>query len=339
MTLEILWYLVIGFAVIFYVILDGFDLGVGLLHLFVKKDEERRVFLNAIGPVWDGNEVWLVIVGGALFAGFPNVYATLFSAFYNSCMILLCGLIFRAVAIEFRSKEPSMKWRFFWDKVFAVASLIIALGIGFVLGNLVQGIDLDENGNFVGQFGDFFRPYSILIGIMTVALLMMHGSIFLAMKTEAELHQKVRRMINPCITFFLACYATTTIATLLFIPHMTLRLKQYPELLLIALVALGAILAVPPLVARKKDMQAFASSSLAIALLFILFGIGTYPVLVRSTIQPEQHSLTIFNSSSSQLTLKVLLIIVAIGIPLVLAYGFLVYRIFRGKVKIEPTSY
>src|SRR5580700_7035846 len=138
-TLSYLWYLVIGASVIFYVCLDGFDLGVGILNFFTKKDQERRIFLNSIGPVWDGNEVWFVIVGGALFAGFPDVYATLFSGFYNLCMLLLAALIFRAVAIEFRSKRESMRWRFTWDAIFSISSLLIAFGLGLTLGNLMEG--------------------------------------------------------------------------------------------------------------------------------------------------------------------------------------------------------
>ena len=158
--LSFLWYLVIGACVIFYVALDGFDLGVGIMHFFTKKDEERRVFLNAIGPVWDGNEVWLVIVGGALFAGFPDVYATLFSGFYNFCMILLVGLIFRAVAIEFRSKRKSRRWRFTWDAIFSISSLVIAFGLGLTIGNLMAGIPLNENQDFIGSFAMFFQALS-----------------------------------------------------------------------------------------------------------------------------------------------------------------------------------
>jgi cytochrome d ubiquinol oxidase subunit II len=338
-NLDVIWYFIIGLSVIFYTILDGFDLGVGMLHLFARKDEDRRVFLNAIGPVWDGNEVWLVIVGGGLFAGFPDVYATLFSGFYNLCMILLAGLIFRAAAIEFRSKQASKTWRQTWDTVFCVASGVIAFGLGLVLGNLVQGIPLNVEGDFVGTFADFFTPYTILMGFLSMALFMMHGAIYLLIKTEGPLHNALRKWVNRTILFFIVCYVAMTVLTLWLMPHMRARMDAMPFLYLVAILALLAILNIPREVAHSRDGRAFASSCLGITLLFALFGMGTFPQLVRSSIYPDQYSLTIANSASSILTLKVLLIIVAIGIPFVLAYGFYVYRVFRGKVKLGPTSY
>lgn len=339
MTLEIFWYCIVILSMICYMILDGFDLGVGGLHLLVKKDVERRVFLNAIGPVWDGNEVWLVIIVGALFAGFPSVYATLVSGFYMFVMVFLTALIFRAVAIEFRSKHASPLWRKTWDTVFCFASIVIAFGVGVILGNLIQGIPLDEHKEFVGTFSGFFTPYSLILGATTVSLLMMHGAIYLVMKTENELHEKLRKWANINIAIFICFYILATIATLIFMPHMLDRMKDLPYLFIVPLLAFLAIFNVPRLMYQKKDVQAFFFSCLCIALLLSVFAIGTFPFLVRSTINPEIHSLTIFNSSSSPLTLKILAIIVAIGIPLVIAYGAYVYHTFRGKVKIDHTSY
>ena len=339
LTLALLWYFVIGFSVVFYVVLDGFDLGVGILHFFTRKDEDRRIFLNAIGPVWDGNEVWLVIVGGALFAGFPEVYATLFSGFYNLCMILLAGLIFRAVAIEFRSKKPSQVWRAIWDFVFSLSSLVIAFGVGLTLGNLIEGIPLSENKDFIGTFSLFFRPYPLLIGVFTLSLLTMHGAIYLAMKTEGELLKRVRTWAKRAIAFFILMYLITTIATWIMMPHMVVRLKEYPFAMLVAVAALASILNVPRLFSKNKDGWAFLYSCLGILFLFALYGLGTFPNLVRSSINPEEYSLSFFNSAASPLTLRVLLIIVMIGIPLVLAYGVMIYKIFRGKVKMSTHSY
>ena len=339
MTLALLWYFVIGLCVVFYVVLDGFDLGVGILHFFTRKDEERRVFLNAIGPVWDGNEVWLVIVGGALFAGFPEVYATLFSGFYNLCMILLAGLIFRAVAIEFRSKREAIGWRYTWDAIFSIASLIIAFGIGLSMGNLIEGVPLNENKDFTGTFSLFFRPYPILVGLFTVSLLIMHGAIYLAMKTEKTLQQRIRKWAKRTIALFITMYLITTVVTWLVMPHMTNKIKQDPYLMVMGILTLLAILNVPREFKKNRDGWAFIFSSGAIFFLFCLFGMGTFPNLVRSTINPENYSLTFYNSAASPLTLRVLLIIVLIGVPLVLAYGTMVYRIFRGKVKIESSSY
>jgi cytochrome d ubiquinol oxidase subunit II len=338
-NLSFFWYLVVGFSVIAYVALDGFDLGVGILNFFTKKDHDRRLFLNAIGPIWDGNEVWLVIVGGALFAGFPDVYATLFSGFYDLCMILLAGLIFRAVAIEFRSKRPSARWRFTWDTVFSVASLVISFGLGVAFGNLVMGIPLDSNTDFRGDFSVFFRPFPVLVGLFTVSLMTMHGAIFLAMKTEGALHKRLRVWAIRSMVVFIALYLITTVFAWTSAVHLVERFKENPILLTIPFLALLSILNIPRLFTQNKDGWAFLSSCLCIFLLFCVFGIGTFPYLVRSTINPELHSLTFFNSAASLLTLKALSLIVLIGIPLVLGYGFFVYRIFRGKVKLENHSY
>jgi cytochrome d ubiquinol oxidase subunit II len=336
--LAVIWYIVLGVSVVAYTVLDGFDLGVGILNFFTKKDQERRIFLNSIGPVWDGNEVWLVIVGGALLAGFPVVYASLASGFYTLVMLLLAALIFRAVAIEFRSKEASLRWRFFWDFVFSVSSLIIAFGVGLVLGNLVEGLPINEKGDFVGSLPLFFRPYAILVGLTSVALFTMHGSIYLVMKTEGALHDRLRKWSTRSMILFAIMYFFLTVATLIYMPHMAERFKDMPWLIVIAGLAALSFANIPREFTKGNDGWAFLSSCSLIGLLVLIFGIGTFPRLIVSCLDPA-YSLTIFNTCSSKLTLTVLLIIVAIGIPLVLAYGTCIYRIFRGKVKIGPTSY
>lgn len=339
MPLEVIWYFVVITAMIAYAMLDGFDLGVGALHLFAKKDNDRRVFLNAIGPVWDGNEVWLVIIGGALFAGFPEAYATIFSSFYNLVMLLLAALIFRAAGIEFRSKLETPKWRRFWDAVFFVGSVIIAFGSGLVVGNLIKGIALDSNRDFVGSFTDFLNPYSLLVGLTTLLLFTMHGSIYLVMKTEGALHNRLRRWVKKTITLFISSYLITTLITYFYMPHMLTFLNESPWLAFIPLVALALILSIPVQMHKGRDGWAFICSCLSIAMLIVLFAIGTFPMLIRSSVFPETNSLLIANAASSQLTLKILLIIVAIGLPLVFAYGVYVYRLFRGKVRLDKSSY
>src|SRR5690606_11274376 len=218
--LNTIWFFLIGILLVGYAILDGFDLGVGALHLLVKDDTERRVMLNSIGPVWDGNEVWLVTGGGALFAAFPHVYATVFSGFYTALMMLLFMLIFRAVAIEFRSKRPMKWWRQMWDVAFSVASIFIAFLAGVAVGNLITGIPLDAEKEFIGTFWGLINPYTVLVGITTVALFMMHGAIYGVMKTEGALQSKIRGWINNTIIFFIICYITTTMTTLIYYPHM-----------------------------------------------------------------------------------------------------------------------
>jgi cytochrome d ubiquinol oxidase subunit II len=338
-ALIIIWFTVFVVLLTGYAILDGFDLGVGMLHLFAKKDEERRIMLNSIGPVWDGNEVWLVTAGGALFAGFPDVYATIFSAFYTPIMVLLAGLIFRAVAIEFRSKNPSSVWRWTFDLLFSLASLIITLGLGLVLGNLINGIPLDEHKEFIGSFSDFISPYTLLIAILTVALFAMHGSIYIVMKTEGELHDRLRKRVAPAIIFFIMTYAISTAATLIYQPHMVAHIKERPYFFLIAILNMFVIANIPRLITKGKDGLAFIFSSLNIICLFILFGIGTYPVAVRASNDPANLSLTIYNSSSSEKTLQILLLMALIGVPLVLSYTTAIYYVFRGKVRLDSRSY
>ncbi len=336
---QTLWYIVLGVAAMSYAMLDGFDLGVGALHLFARTDEQRRIFLNSIGPVWDGNEVWIVIVMGGTFAGFPNAYATVFSGFYTLLMFLIAGLIFRAVAIEFRSKHESQKWRSLWDVVFSFSSILVALVIGLILGNMVEGVPLNASQDYIGTFFDLLGPYSIIISITTCALFAMHGTIYLTMKTEGEAHEVVRKWINKAIGVFIFWYLLATLATLRFMPHMVQRMYEYPYLFLFPLLSLFSILFIPYHVNKRNDGWAFIFSSLSIALLLIVFGLGTYPTIVRSTIEPLKNSIDIYNAASSEKTLGILLLIVLIGVPLVLAYGAWIYRIFRGKVRLDKSSY
>lgn len=337
--LQFLWFIVTVILLAGYAILDGFDLGVGMLHLFSKKDEERRIMLNSIGPVWDGNEVWLVTAGGALFAGFPIVYATLCSAFYIPLMFLLSGLIFRAVAIEFRSKRPMAWWRWTWDVLFSLASLVIAFGLGTAIGNLIRGMPLGEDLEFKGDLTDLLHPYALLVGVMAVALFSMHGAIYILMKTEGELHDKMRRWVNPSIIFFIMCYAITTVATLIYMPHMTEAIQNRPLFFIVALINMFAIANIPREVQKGNDGRAFACSCLNILCLMILYAIGTFPNIVRASNDPENLSLTLYNASSSTTTLEILMLMTLIGMPIVMAYTFTVYWIFHGKVKLESTSY
>ena len=338
LNLNIIWFILVGVLFTGYAMLDGFDLGIGALHLFTNKDEERRLMLNSIGPVWDGNEVWLVTGGGALFAAFPDVYATVFSGFYLALMLLLASLIFRAVAIEFRSKKPMRWWRQMWDIGFSVGSIVSSLLIGTALGNIAQGVPINAQGEFAGTFLGLLRPYPLLVGITTVALFMMHGAIYGVMKTEGELHDKLRRWAMNSIIFFVICAVTMTMATLLFVPHMTTRVHQYPWLFSVALINMLAIANIPREFHHGRDRLAFVSSCVAIITLMALFALNIFPDLVFS--QPDaQNSLNIYNAASSQKTLGIMLIIAGIGLPVVIAYTVSIYWIFRGKVKLDHASY
>ncbi|MBN2425409.1 MAG: cytochrome d ubiquinol oxidase subunit II [Calditrichaceae bacterium] len=336
--LNTIWFILIGILLSGYAILDGFDLGVGSVYLLIKVDDNRRLALNSIGPVWDGNEVWLVTGGGALFAAFPHVYATVFSGFYTAFMLLLFMLIFRAVAIEFRSKQPMKWWRNMWDRFFSIASILIAFLMGIALGNIVTGIPLGADMEFAGTFLDLISPYTVLVGITTVALFMMHGTIYLTLKTEDLLQGLVRKWSKNAAIFFIICFITLTGATIVFYPKMTDNLMNCPLLFIAVILNLLAIVYTVRETYHSQESRAFVFSSLVILTLMILFAIGIFPNLVLSDPNPE-FSLNIYNAASSQKTLKIMLIIAGIGMPFVLAYTITIYRIFRGKVKLESTSY
>lgn len=338
MDLNLIWFILLGCLLAGYAVLDGFDLGVGALHLFAKGDKERRLMLNSIGPVWDGNEVWLVTAGGALFAAFPEAYATMASGFYLAVYLLLFALIFRACAIEFRSKHESAVWRRSWDFMFCAASVGCAFLFGIILGNLIWGVPLDAHHEFQGTFLGLLHPYALLCGVTVVSVCMVQGAIYVICKTEGEFQNKARGWVKYCMIFCALCYVTLTMATMLYAPHMVQQIKMYPVLFLIPLAKLLLIFNIPRCIEKRLNRQAFASSSAAIVLFLVLFGAGVFPNLVLSNPIPE-NSLTLYNAASSEKTLGIMLIIAAIGMPLVLCYTVVIYWIFRGKVKIDEHSY
>jgi len=339
MWLNVVWYILFVVIIAGYLILDGFDMGVGILHPFVAKtDDERRISLNSIGPIWDGNEVWLVLGGGALFAAFPFVYASLFSGFYIAMMLVLLVLILRTVAIEFRSKRDTSGWRKAWDWVFFASSLGIALLLGVAFGNIMAGVPLDEHQNISATLLDLLSPFALLVGVTTVFMLAMHGGIYLTMKTEGELQERVRLWIPRLMAIFFVLNTAVVISTILL--HETIAdryLEQiwpviFPALALVALVVAAINLR------RGRDFVAFLASSAMIALLLISAAAGLYPNLLVSSIDPA-YNLTVFNGASEANTLTVMLVIALIGMPFVLVYTSGVYYIFRGKVKLTPQSY
>ncbi|GAB1350770.1 cytochrome d ubiquinol oxidase subunit II [Ignavibacteriales bacterium] len=333
-----IWFILIGVLLSGYGILDGFDLGVGSLHLLTRSDLDRRILLNSIGPVWDGNEVWLVTGGGALFAAFPDVYATAFSGFYIPFMLLLFVLIFRAVSIEVRSKSEGKRWRANWDRAFSISSMVISLLIGITIGNVILGLPIGKDKELNSSIIEMLNPYALLVGLTTLAAFMMHGSIYLAMKTEGELQKQVRGWINNTIIFFVITYVTATMATLIYIPHMVEPFREHPAFFSLAILNMLAIANIPREINRGKDFFAFLSSSAAILSLMALFAVGLFPNFLISSISPE-YNLTIYNAASSEKTLETMLTMAIIGIPFVLAYTISIYWVFRGKVKLDHMSY
>jgi cytochrome d ubiquinol oxidase subunit II len=322
-----------------YAILDGFDLGVGILHPFVAKtDTERRLVMNSIGPLWDGNEVWLVTFGGALFAMFPNAYASIFSAFYIPFVLLLFALIFRAVSLEFRSKRQNRFWRGFWDILFFVGSTLAAFLFGVAVGAVMQGLALSELGDYQGSLLDMLSGFSISVGLFTVALLAMHGAIYLYLKTEGELQQRLFTWMKGTYYVYLSLFVIVTLWSVLFVPASLQHFGDYPILWLVPLLNIIAIVNIPRAIAKQKPFYAFISSCCTISALVFLFSAALFPDLLPASNNPD-YSITIYNAASSILTQKIGLIIVAIGMPMVLSYTVLIYWTFRGKVELGEGSY
>jgi cytochrome d ubiquinol oxidase subunit II len=333
------WFLVVGGLFSGYALLDGFDLGAGAWHLTFKKESSRRTALNAIGPVWDGNEVWLVIGGGALFAGFPKVYATLLSVMYTPFMLFLALIIFRAIAIEFRSKEPMLWWRKMWDIIYAASSILLAFLLGVVFGNVLEGLPIDAQHEFRGSsIFSFLRPFPILVGLTLLALFMTHGAIYLLLKTEGRLYTKIRLSLRGALLFFLASFTLSSVYALLYLPRLTQVFYLEPAWFIVPILAILSIANLPRLCSKRKYGWAFIFSSLTILLFFILAASNLYPTLLYSTIDPS-NSLTVHNSSASEKSLGIMLLMALIGTPLVLTYTFFVYYTFRGKVRMDESSY
>jgi cytochrome bd ubiquinol oxidase subunit II len=332
------WFLVFGGVISGYAILDGFDLGAGAMHLFLKKEESRRIALNAIGPVWDGNEVWLVIGGGALFAGFPVAYAAIFSAFYVPFMIFMVGLIYRGVAIEFRSKETGRIWRASWDFVYFFSCTVVTLSLGLMLGNVALGIPLDTNHEFAGNWLDFFNPFSILVAITTLALFMMHGAIFLTMKTEGRLFTKTTLLARNFTIFFVIAFTLNSLYTLLYIPHLSDRIRSNPQFFILPVIMVLAVANIPRQLTKGHYRTAFFSSAITIATLLITVAVEVFPYLVFAPNDPA-NSITISNGASSEKTMHLLLTIALLGTPLVATYTAFVFWTFKGKVKLDEMSY
>jgi cytochrome d ubiquinol oxidase subunit II len=337
-TLCVIWFILEGVLLTGYALLDGFDLGVGILHPFVSTtDEERRLAINSIGPLWDGNEVWLVTFGGALFAAFPEAYASAFSGFYTAFMLLLGALIFRAVSIEFRSKITSASWRRFWDWGFFGGSTLAALLFGVAVGNAMLGVALEEAGNFTGSVFEQLAPYPLLVGVMTVALFAMHGGLYLYLKTEGEFQQRLRDWMWRAWGMFLVTYMLTTVYTVAYVPRATLNFERFPIAVAVVVVNILAVANIPRALYWGRSVQAFLSSCAVIASLVVLFGVALYPNLITAANAP-MHSVTIFNAASSPKTLTIMLIIAAIGMPFVLAYTGIIYWTFRGKVRFDQDA-
>jgi len=335
MDLVTIWFILIAVLWIGYFILDGFDLGVGVLMPFIGKDDlRRRVMVNTIGPVWDGNEVWLLVAGGATFAAFPLWYATMFSGYYLALFVLLLALILRGVAFEYRGKRDSQAWRDRWDRAIFVGSAVPALLFGVAFGNVVGGspiaplegttADNASNLNYVGNFFDLLNPYALLMGVMTLTVFTTHGAIFLALKTSGEVRASAR---SAALRVGLVA-AIAAVATLLWTQVFSERVAiTLPMALVAAVLWLGALW----MVLKGRDGWAFLLSAGTILFAVASLFVGMFPNVMLSSIDPA-FNLTVYNASSQEYTLTIMTWVAVIMTPIVLAYQGWSYWVFRKRI-------
>ena len=339
MDLTLIWFVLVFVLLIGYAILDGFDLGVGVLHLFARKEQDRLTGLQAVAPVWDGNEVWLLTGGGALFAAFPRAYATVFSGFYLALVLLLVALIFRAVSIEFRGKVASAGWRRAWDIGFGLGSLVPALLLGVALGNVMRGIPLDAQCRFTGTFLGLLNPYALVCGVFSLVTLTLHGALYLAAKAEEDYARRMagvaRRLWIAFVVLLLAVFTATAFAA----PHIFASGLPRPVFWVAIVVLLAGTLGIPVGLGRGCATSALVASSAAIGALLAAGATGMYPRIVPSLTDLANNSLTVTNAASTPATQAVMLAIALIGMPIVLAYTVFVYRVFKGRTRPGDIGY
>ena len=353
--LQVLWFLLIAVLLTGYFILDGFDLGAGILYPFVAKtDSEKAIVRQSVGPVWDGNEVWLLTGGGALFAAFPPAYATSFSGFYLAIMLVLFGLIFRAIAIEYRGHDP--QWKKFWDAAFMIGSFLPALLFGAAIGNVIQGVSLDALGDYRGGFFSLLNPFALLCALTGLMAFLTQGAAWLCLKAPVDnpVRQRAARFRSMMSVGELALFVLTSLYFFVLVrpafgPD---RVGMTVAYIFAAVVVLGWILS-RVFMAGKNDLMSFLAVNLIPVGLIGITAASLFPNLIPAANNPvgaityfvvpgkalPDLSLTIWNASSSQLSLTAMTIITCIGLPLVLVYHVIIYRTFRGRIKEEEVTY
>ncbi|MFO7717018.1 MAG: cytochrome d ubiquinol oxidase subunit II [Thermodesulfobacteriota bacterium] len=335
--LETIWFVIWGILWAIYFVLDGFDLGLGTIMPAVAKNEtEKRTVLNSMGPFWDGNEVWLITAGGVTFAAFPITYAVLFSGLYTALMLLLIALIIRGVALEFRSKIESPTWQRIWERAFIVSSFVPALLLGVAFANIFQGLAIDSQNIVQGGLLGLLNPYGILGGVLFVLLFALHGSLWLGIKAQGELQQRAARLARglwPVVVFAVLLFLVFSAAT----TQLFGNYLQTPWLMLIFVLPIGGLFGLRVFLGARQWWYAWLASAATIAGTTLFGIIGNYPALLPSKLNPA-HSLTITNSSSSPLTLKIMLGVALVFVPIVMAYQFWAYRLFRHPVTSEDLA-
>ncbi|MEO7020695.1 MAG: cytochrome d ubiquinol oxidase subunit II [Ktedonobacteraceae bacterium] len=342
--MQTIWFILVAFMLSMYVLLDGFDLGAGIIHLVAARtNEERRLILRAIGPVWDGNEVWLIAAAGTLFFAFPILYATSFSGFYLPLMMVLWLLIVRGIAIEMRSHFPHALWGAFWDAAFFLGSMLLALFFGAALGNVIRGVPLDATGNFFEPLWTDFSPfsahpgildwYTVLIGLMALATLTLHGANYIIVKTQGPLYERTGQLATVAWWATLVLTILSSLATYIVQPHIRAGFVARPWGVIFPLLALAGLVGTRYWNSKRQDLLAFCASGAFILGLLISTAFGLYPTVLPA-VNPA-YSLTISNTSASPYSLSVGLLWWTIGILLAVIYFVFTYRLFRGKVSMS----
>ncbi len=342
-----IWFMIVAVMVALYVVLDGFDLGAGAVHLFIAKDnDERRTVIRAIGPVWDGNEVWLLAAGGTLYFAFPQLYASGFSGFYLPLMMVLWLLMLRAVGIEFRTHIQERVWQGFFDTIFGVSSILLAIFFGAALGNVVRGVPLNPDGYFfeplwtnwrVGAQNGILDWYTVMCGVVALVTLVVHGSLYLATKTEGALNYRARKVasffwpVQVLLTIF------SLIATVYAVPGILTNYTRWPAGYLVPAVVIGSLIYMYFAHSRRNEKGAFLASSLYIIAMLVGAVFALYPRVLPASTGP-QYDLTIYNSATGAHGMAVGFVWWTFGMILAAVYFVFVYRMFRGKVRLEEGS-
>jgi cytochrome d ubiquinol oxidase subunit II len=329
-----IWFVVLAFMLAGYAVLDGFDLGVGTVHMILGRNtRERGTLIDAIGPVWNGNEVWLLAAGGSMVVAFPHLYAASFSGFYLALMLVLWLLLLRGLGIEFRHQIDNDLWRHGWDLAFSVSSALLALLFGVALGNVLRGVPLDAHGEFQGTFALLLNPFSILGGLLSVAMLSLHGAAWIALKTDGELQARARGLARGVWWAAASLLLAMIAASFLVRPDFTRNFTAHPLLLLFPVLTIGAVVAVRRSLGRGQDRGAFLGSAATIAGILASVAAGLYPQLLPSRPGSPHPGLDIYNTASTAPSMRTALAVYLFGMVLVTVYLVNIYRIWRGKVR------
>lgn len=336
MEFQVIWFILWSVLWAVYFMLDGFDLGVGILSPFIAKNEkEKAAVLNSIGPVWDGNEVWLITAGGATFAAFPTTYALMFSYLYSALLLILFALIFRGVAVEFRGKAEGAAWKKGWNAALFLGSLLPALLFGVAFGNIFRGLPMDAGG-YHGTLFSLLNPYGLLTGVLFVLLFVVHGALWLALKTGGQVRDRASKtaggvwyaLLLTAVAFLFYTYFETGLYT---------NYINHNVLLIVPALAVMSLLGIKNFLLKNAGLKAFVSSCLTIVMITFTGVIGLFPNLIPSRLDPGS-SLTIFNSSSSVYTLRIMTVVALLFVPLVIAYQIWTYRIFKGSNGLDSNE-